>query len=256
KSLLKLRVNNFPVLKIFYIFHYQNTAMKKTVLLFFLSFLCFKILPAQSLEKSVKDAFLISRMVEKFHVQPRPLDDEMSSAIFLRLLEGLDDDRIFFMQEDISKLSAFRLKIDDEIKNRDSSFLKLLITIFKQRLLQADIMADNICKKPFNFYINEKLTVAEDTSYPSGIAAMHTKIYKYLKLSVLNNLKNVVDNSSGKLQPKKIIDSLEPSLRKKANGSIKRFVKRILQSPQGVENVIGNIYCQTLVSCYDPHTAY
>jgi carboxyl-terminal processing protease len=37
---------------------------------------------------------------------------------------------------------------------------------------------------------------------------------------------------------------------------VKRLVKRILQSPQGIENVIGNIYCQTLASCYDPHTNY
>jgi carboxyl-terminal processing protease len=253
---LKLPVNNFWVLKFFYIFHDQTAAMKKTLLLFFVSFSCFKMLSAQSLVKPVKDAFLISRMAEKFHVQPRPLDDEMSAAIFSRLMEGLDDDRIFFMQDDISKLSAFRLQIDDEIKNRDSSFLHLLITLFTQRLLQADTMADNICKKPFNFYIKEKLTVAEDSSYPSGIAAMHTKLYKYLKLSVLNNLKNVVGDSPDKPHVKKIIDSLEPSLRKKANGSIKRFVKRILQSPQGVENVIGNIYCQVLASCYDPHTAY
>jgi len=231
--------------------------MKKILLLFFISFSFFKILPAQSLEKPVKDAFLISRMAEKFHVQPKPLDDEMSASIFSGLLEGLDEERIFFMQEDIGKLSAFRYKIDDEIKNRDSSFLHLLITLFTQRLLQADTIADNICKKPFNFYIKEKLTVAGDTSYPGGIAAMHTKIYKYLKLSVLNHIKNIADNdASFKMNEKKIIDSLEPLLRKKANGSIKRFVKRILQSPQGVENVIGNIYCQTLASCYDPHTAY
>ncbi len=231
--------------------------MKKRLLLYFLSFLCFKILSGQSLEKSVKDAFLITRMVEKFHVQPTPLNDEMSAAIYARLLEDLDNDRVFFMQEDISRLSAFRFKIDDEIKNRDSSFLKLLITLFKQRLQQADTMADNICKKPFNFYIKESLTVAEDTSYPSGLAAMQSKMYKYLKLSVLNNLIHAVDNASfDKLHSKKIIDSLEPSFRKRANGSIKRFVKRILQSPLGVENVIGNIYCQTLASCYDPHTAY
>jgi carboxyl-terminal processing protease len=231
--------------------------MKKTVLLFFLSFLFLKNLSAQSLEKPVNDAFLITRMVEKFHIQPRPLDDEMSAAIFSRLLESLDDERIFFMQEDISKLSAFRYKIGDEIRNRQSSFLQLLITTYKQRLLQADTMADNICKKPFNFYIKEKLTVAEDSSYSASIAAMHNKLYKFLKLAVLNAIKNAADlSSTDKLRSKKIIDSLEPSLRKKANNSIKRSVKRIMQSPLGVENVIGNIYCQILASCYDPHTAY
>ena len=34
------------------------------------------VLDAQSLQKPVTDAYLVSRMVEKFHIQPRPLDDE------------------------------------------------------------------------------------------------------------------------------------------------------------------------------------
>jgi carboxyl-terminal processing protease len=55
---------------------------------------------------------------------------------------------------------------------------------------------------------------------------------------------------------KKYIDSLEPILRKKANHSIKRLVKRILQSPRGMEYILGNIYCQALASAYDPHTDY
>jgi len=39
-------------------------------------------LAAQSIDQKASDAWLISRMVEKFHVQPRPLDKDMSAAIF------------------------------------------------------------------------------------------------------------------------------------------------------------------------------
>ncbi|MBS1933725.1 MAG: PDZ domain-containing protein, partial [Bacteroidetes bacterium] len=125
------------------------------------------------------------------------------------------------------------------------------------RLQQADTMTDNICKKPFNFSIKEKLTITEDTSYPSGLAGMHNKLYKYLKLEVLNALIAVTTNPDLHISlSKKTTDSLEPILRKKANRSIQRLVNRVLQSPQGVENIIGNIYCQSLASCYDPHTAY
>ena len=203
--------------------------MKKILLLFCIFSFCLINLSAQSLEKSVNDAFLISRMVEKFHIQPRPLDDVISSAIYSRLLQSFDDDRIFFMKEDIDKLSAFQFKIDDEIKNKQLTFLQLFATTYKQRLLQADTMVDNICKKPFNFYIKEKISVTEDTSYPSGIAAMHNKLYKFLKLVMLNSLVRSFDiYSPGKLPPKKTIDSLEPALRKKANSSLKRFIKRII----------------------------
>src|SRR5258708_7515964 len=117
-------------------------------------------------EKNVQDAYIISRMVEKFHIQPRPLNDEMSAAIYSRILEVLDDHRIFFTEGDIRKLSVFRYTLDDEIRNRQSGFLQLLAGIYKQRLMQADTMIDHITAAPFNFYIREKLTIAEDTAYP------------------------------------------------------------------------------------------
>ena len=195
-------------------------------------------------------------MVEKYHVQPRSLDDEMSSLMFSQLLETLDEQRIFFSKQDIDQLSKYRYLLDDEIKRSGTDFLKLLTGIYKQRLLQADTMADNICKKPFNFYIRETLTVAEDTSYPTNIgAAMHNKLYKELKMFALYRLVETVDEDAD-APSKKYIDSLEPVVRKKANHSIKRLVNRILQSPKGVEYILGNIYCQSLASAYDPHTAY
>ncbi|HLK29137.1 MAG TPA: S41 family peptidase [Puia sp.] len=232
--------------------------MKKRLLFFFIiSVFTQTFLSAQSLDKPVHDAFLISRMAEKFHIQPKPLDDEMSAAIYDRLLDELDEEKIFFLQEDINKLSAYRFKIDDEIKNSKSSFLQLLITTYKQRLLQADTMVDNICKKPFNFNTKETYTVAEDSSYPANTASAHNKIYKIIKLSMLSAFKEANELSSAEKKfSKKEIDSLEPIIRKKANRTLKRIIKRVLQSPQGVENIIGNIYCQTLASCYDPHTDY
>ncbi len=232
--------------------------MKKIQLFFFIvCFLFCENVSAQSLEKPVRDAFMISRMVERFHIQPRPLDDEMSAAIYSRMLDDLDDEKTFFLQEDINKLSAYQFKIDEEIKNRQFGFLQLLINTYKLRLQQADTMVDDICKNPFNFYMKEKLTIAEDTSYPANIAAMHNKIYKIMKLYMLASLKKMDDISgSGKTFSRKQIDSLEPIVRKKAISTMKRWVKRILQSPQGIEYIIGNIYCETLASCYDPHTDY
>ncbi len=46
------------------------------------------VLHAQSLQKPVTDAYLVSRMVEKYHIQPRPLDDERSDAILPRSDDG------------------------------------------------------------------------------------------------------------------------------------------------------------------------
>jgi carboxyl-terminal processing protease len=215
------------------------------------------VVNAQSIQKAVTDAYVVSRMVEKYHIQPRPLDDERSEAIFNELMQELDEQRIFFSQDDVKKLSAYRLQLDDQIKGKKSDFLQLLVTTYKQRLVQADTMLDNICKTPFNFTLKEKYTVAEDTTYPAGIPAMHAKMYKLLKLTVLAGILEYNELTYPTKQPtKRLVDSLEPSLRNKANVTIKRSVKRILQSPLGIEFMIGNMYCQALAVTYDPHTAY
>jgi carboxyl-terminal processing protease len=213
------------------------------------------MITAQPLQKTVQDAYLITRMAEKFHIQPRPLNDEMSSAIYSQLLEALDDQRIFFTQKDIRELSVYQFKLDEEIQHQQSGFLQLLIGVYKQRLVQVDTMIDHISGKAFNFSLHEKLTVAEDTSYPADMEGIHTKLYKLLKAYVLITM---ADYSivSGRPLTKKLTDSLEALYRKKAGLSVKRSIKRVLQSPMGIDNTIGTTYCQVLAACYDPHTAY
>lgn len=231
--------------------------MRNTLTLLAVYCLAATTLWAQPLPKAAKDAFLISRMAYKFHVQPRPLNDALSADLYATLLEALDDQRIFFTREDIARFTPWQLKLDDEIKNRQTAFLQLLITTYKQRLQQADTMIDNICKTPFNLYFKEKLTVAEDTSWPAGAAGTRTKLYKLLKLSVLNSVIHYAGHRDAlKMPAKKFVDSLEPVIRKKAQTMVKRSIKRMLQHPQGIETVMANLWSESLAICYDPHTAY
>src|SRR6187402_1610748 len=94
------------------------------------------------------DAFLVTRMVEKFHVQPRPLDKTMSEAIYQHMLQELDDEKIFFTQEDLARLAPWRSKLDEEIAGRKTAFLQLITGIYKHRLEQVDTMAEHIGSKP------------------------------------------------------------------------------------------------------------
>lgn len=229
--------------------------MPQKLLLFLSAFVVGISLPAQPLQKNVHDAFMISRMAEKFHVQPHPLDREFSSTIYTRLISELDDERIFFTQDDIRQLSAYQYKLDDEIRNRQPGFLRLLVDIYKQRLQQADTMIDKIGGTPFNFTLKEKLTAAENDAWPAGVASMHAKLYKLLKLGVLNTIIEYAASADKTLSPK-ATDSLERVIRKRVITSVKRSIKRMLQSPQGIEYIIGNDYCQAIASSYDPHTAY
>jgi carboxyl-terminal processing protease len=209
----------------------------------------------QTADSKVTDAYLITRMVEKFHVQPRPLDKAMSAAIYGELMKALDDQRIFFTQADVAKLSVYQYRLDDEIRGRKGDFLQLLTGLYQQRLLESDTMVERLTAKPFVFTTKEVLTVAEDSSYPADLAARRTKLYKLLKLSVASRLAAAAVAHEDIIR-QKLLDSLEPRLRKRATVSTKRMIKRLMQSPTGIGNMIGIIYCQALAECYDPHTNY
>ncbi len=228
-------------------------------LLLGLNFFIFPIafINAQQFNTAVKNAFIITRMAEKFHVQPRQLNDEFSSNIFDQLLKQLDEDKIFFTTGDISELSKYKFDLDDQIKKRQETFLSAITKIYSDRISRVDTMIDNICKYPFNFSLPEKITSEEDSSYPSNEKALRLKLYKNLKSSALDNILDddsiITLNSS---QKKKYMDALEPIARLKAKKSFKHSINLILQGAGGIQQYIGDEYCKAISVCYDPHTEY
>ena len=212
---------------------------------------------AQSFNKQVNDAYLITRMVAKFHVQPRPLDNEFSKNIFIQLMKQLDEDRIFFTKKDINTLSKFEFNIDDEIKNKQSGFLTALTGICQKRLTMVDTMIDNICKMRFNFSLPEVITVEEDSSYPADEKQLRIKLYKSIKASTLAS---ILDDDKllalSSLQQKKYVDSIEPSTKHKVQSSFKHSIDIIFESTGGIDEAIGTQYCKAIAVCYDPHTEY
>jgi carboxyl-terminal processing protease len=223
-------------------------------LLFVVSLILTYSLTAQSIDQKASDAWLISRMVEKFHVEPRPLTKDMSAAIFDRMLDEFDGQHLIFTTADIRQFSAYRLTLDDEILNKRTGFLTLLSGLYRQRLMETDSMVDIIATKPFTFSLHETLTVTEDTSSPANEQAARIKIYKLLKYSVGHIIAgDMLQNSAFTAKSR---DSLEILLRKKVTARLKRTIRRVLQNPMGIDNVVGAMYCEALATCYDPHTDY
>ncbi|MFI5137560.1 MAG: S41 family peptidase [Sphingobacteriales bacterium] len=233
--------------------------MKKAIA----AFIAVTIIPflsiGQTTDKTADEAFVITRMVNKFHVVPRAVNNSFGADVFAGMLKATDAERIFFTRDDTGRLSAYRNAIADEIKQRKTAYLNLFINIYRQRLKQADSLIDVIDKKPFNFYAAEKLTVAEDTLYPVSLAAMQVKLYKKLKAEAIDEL--IVDLPAGfrllaPAKQKKYTDSAVMTLQKKVTTSLKRKINTILQNPYGIAQYTGNIYCQTIASCFDPHTEF
>ena len=87
---------------------------------------------------------------------------------------------------------------------------------------------------------------------------MQKKLYKKIKLDVLNDLLDFNDDiaSQNLSKQKQILDSVQIGIQKKTQSVYKRNITRILQSPGGIEQFTADEYCKALASCYDPHTEF
>ncbi len=228
----------------------------KPLTCFLASICCINFLSAQE-NIAANNAYIITCMAAKYHVQPRPVDDSFSADVFNQLLQNLDEDKIYFTQKDINTLAKYKFDIDDEIKNKQPAFLDAVTKIFKDRITEADSLIDDICKKPFNFSLSEKISDAEDTSFPADDKAARIKLYKNLKAEALDIITNT--DSLTRMSPqllKKFVDSIEPEARAKAAQSMKHAIDIILKSAAGVPATVGNEYCKAIAVCYDPHSEY
>ncbi|MDH7463218.1 S41 family peptidase [Chitinophagaceae bacterium 26-R-25] len=210
------------------------------------------------LEKVATNAFIITRIVDKYHVEPKPVDKTLSYNLFDHVIDALDEERMFFIKEDIEKLQPFRMHLDEELLGRKTAFLQQLSAIYQARVAQVDTMIDNICKKPFNFSVKETLTETEDTSFALNTNLQRIKIAKSIKKMMLNKISLAAENNASLPadRQRKIIDSVELVTRKRVQLKLKLAMKKMLQSPGGIPQVVGDAYCNTLASYFDPHTAY
>jgi carboxyl-terminal processing protease len=104
-------------------------------------------------------------MAEKYHVQPRPMDE--------------------FLQQKICCACSIPDKMVEEVRGQQNNFLKLVTGIYEQRVKKIDSLLLVIQQQPFSFTADEKITVAEDSAYPANTMAQQQKLVKFLKSAVL-----------------------------------------------------------------------
>ena len=231
--------------------------MKKTVvwLLVLLPFFAL----GQPAAKFAHDAFMVTRMVAKFHVEPKPVDTKFSTGLFSAMLDNADPDRVYFIKGDIDRLMPYQKTLDKEILLSKTNYLTLFTGIYAARLKTTDSLVDIVTAKPFNFSTPDKLTAGEDTTFAASVAALKQKIFKKLKADALDDIVEDLPANFKSLPPAKqkaYVDSAETPLRKKDAASVKRKIADILQNPHGITEYVGQMYCEAIANGFDPHTEF
>jgi len=209
-----------------------------------------------------KDRVLISLLkfaLTKGHYHPKDFNDAFSLSVYKDFLKNLDPRKRFFMQSDIDKFSKYKLDIDDEIKNEDLTFFKLVYNTYKQRIKEVDGFYKTLLKSPFNF--NKKQSISldfKDLSYAKSDADRLRKWHLELKLSTISRLTDREELEKDKLKHNKrykvkSFTTLEKESREATQKSMGDFFDRMLELD---EDDAFSAYLNTITAEFDPHTTY
>ena len=221
-------------------------------------FLFVLIIDSFSQGSSQQQVKALLQVVKEKHYSPRTVDDNFSEFLFARVFERLDPDKIFFTVSDLSDLASYKTTLDEELNGKSWTFLNRMIPLYRKRLMQADTAIADITSKPFDFSLNEFLSVAIDKSWPATEKEKRNKWYQILKYETLEGLVDIasIQLNQTKAVDKKAVLDREMQVRLMIKARHLRHIKSILQTAEGFENYIQAVYLDAIATIFDPHTNF
>lgn len=202
---------------------------------------------------------LVGQMLKEGHYQPKAIDDKFSTEVFNKYLRSLDTEKKFFLKTDVDKLMPLSVHIDDELKGAPIDCFRSINALIKQRVAEAAAIYPEILSKPFDFTVDEKVTLDPDKlDYPADENARKEswrKVLKYRTLEKLTDLQEMREKDKGKDSVKAKTDvELEAEARTKVKQLYDRYFER-LKNRQN-DNDRFNLYVNAITTTMDPHTDY
>jgi len=195
------------------------------------------------------------------HYSPYKLDDNFSELIFQNVLKNLDDDKHFYTQADIDKLSVFRKSIDDQLKVGRYDFLDSAWSILMVRLNQLEPMIDEELSKPLDYKSNKSYLVTDKVlKYKPNLESLKQDWKSWLQYQTIDRLYRKIEDQENIKQKKdsavvKILpfDTLEFKSRNETLKFCKEWFKRWRKMDQ--KDKI-SFYANCITEVYDPHSNY
>ena len=114
-------------------------------------------------------AMWATRFLTRFHYKRVPLDDAMSAEILERYLEGLDGDKLFFLQSDIDTFARYKSTLDDSIYDQTLDPPFEIFRVYADRINQRTAHARGLLDKGFEFTTPETYSFdREDASWAAN----------------------------------------------------------------------------------------
>ena len=134
---------------------------------------------------------VLSQMVRN-HYSEVNVNDDFSSVLLDRVIDGLDPSRLYFTQADIAEFDQYRFELDDLLRAGDVEAGFLMYNRYQRRVIERLVFSLKRLEEdgsPFDFTLDEHLIVdRSEEAWPTSQAELEDLWRKRVKSNVLSAL--------------------------------------------------------------------
>lgn len=211
-------------------------------------------------DKDQKILQLVSYILDEGHYVDKELDDEFSSKVFQTYIEMIDPYKRYFYKSDIDRFKEFEYLIDDQFKSSDLTFFNLTHETLLKRIKESKEIYTSVFSSPFNYRVDESLTVSSDEDFVSSKSELTDrwrKTFKYYTLNNLNDLLTENDSINSLVKNNQDFNFIIKDFEEKSRASSLEFCNEVYQyySDRSRQEWFSE-YVNSIVYQFDPHTFY
>ncbi len=202
---------------------------------------------------------LITYVIDQGHYNVKDIDDEFSKKVYQDFLESLDPLKRHFTQKDLNDFQVYELLIDDQIKEKEIDFFNLAYERYLIRIKESEERYKQILEKEIN--LNSKRTINTDydnIEFAKNAKALKTRWEDQLQFSILSNYYDEVEVQEARAKESDTITlKSKDELLAEATSQTKESLERFFENSEELRREDWfNIYVNTVVEQFDPHTNY
>jgi len=210
--------------------------------------------PSPQKEAKIMEAILYG--LERYHFEPKVVDDRFSRQVYNLYLKNIDSGKRFLTQSDVDQLKPYELQVDDQAHAGTFEFFDRSVALLEASLVKTQGWYREALAAPIDFSKNESFeTDGDKLSWAKDDAELRSRWEKWMKYEVLSR---VNDELSTQEKPdyvgeKKSIETIETETRKKVLDIYDRWFKRMQKADR---NRRMEIYLNAFINVFDPHSGY
>jgi len=206
---------------------------------------------AQNSDSTCEILFKINMLIQREHVNPKPVNDSLSAYVFDNIMDDLDPSRNIFFKTQYDALSdKYRLNLDNLILKKDCSFITEIKSIYKDDLLRNKFILEKLDKETIDF------KQIDTIRFKQKKFAFYLKENEVEKVWQKKIRFEILSDISGK---SKNLDSIKTNIKSLIVQSKKTTIENeickinaLLQNEKSFKDNIYTVFC----GYFDPHTDY